>query len=71
MLEPIAAPVAQMDQSNSLLKSRLGVRIPPGALRTKRTDSSKAEPPTFNRRDAGSSPARCMTAARKESWLVQ
>src|SRR4051812_12189874 len=58
-------------QSNSLLRSRLRVRVPPGAvLQTasgaepkgfrRRTDSSTAEPPAFNRRVAGSNPARCM-----------
>jgi hypothetical protein len=58
---------SSMDQSNCLLSSRLGVRIPPGAWgasnsgsRREGTDSSTAEPLTFNQRDAGSNPARCI-----------
>ena len=66
------APVAQMDQSNSLLRSRLEVRVLPGALRDSDafsrvgTDSSTAEPPAFNREVAGSSPARCMDVCESE-----
>ena len=57
------APVAQMDESNRLLSGRLKVRSLPGALgasSARRTDSSTAELPAFNREVAGSSPARCM-----------
>ena len=54
------APVAQADESSSLLRSRLKVRALPGAVRDARTDSSKAEPPAFNRKRAGSNPARCI-----------
>ena len=62
------APVAQWNKSNSLLRSRLRVRVPPGALST---DSSMAEPPAFNRRVAGSSPARCIRCGRQEGPVAQ
>jgi hypothetical protein len=56
------APVAQTDQSSSLLRSRLEVRVLPGALSdaADRTDGSTVELPAFNRKVAGSNPARCI-----------
>src|SRR5688500_19904127 len=62
------APVAQLEQSGSLLRRRPEVRVLPGALAghatnvatPPRTDSSTAEPPAFNREVAGSNPARCI-----------
>ena len=53
------APVAQADESNSLLRSRLKVRALPGAVHEARTDSSTAEPPAFNREVVSSNLTRC------------
>lgn len=56
------ASVAQTDESNSLLTSRLEVRTLPGALSqpVQGTDGSTVELPAFNRKVAGSTPARCI-----------
>ena len=70
--EQLVAPVAQVDKSSSLLRSRLKVRPLPGALgESPRTDSSTAEPPAFNREVAGSSPARCMVDDSSVAQLRQ
>src|SRR5439155_22323772 len=59
--ENSVAPVAQQDESSSLLRSRLKVRALPGAVvsESSRTDSSMEEPPAFNREVVSSNLTRC------------